>query len=126
MSTATMSEPQAERVTRLFELYSARVLGLARSRTTSPQIAQDVAGETWLRVVRSIDRLRASDDAAWSWLATITRYAAADYYRPFRSHERPTDWAEDGHRLPAAPSAEAEAVARLTLTERLTSAGVTR
>ncbi|MEU7743346.1 sigma factor [Nonomuraea sp. NPDC049158] len=103
-----LSSEAAERVARLYDLHRNRVLAVARRFTLSPDVAQDVAGETWLRVTRSIASLQGAEENAGAWLATICRRAAADFYRPRRSWELPTDWSDPAWavRLPAVSSVE--------------------
>lgn len=54
-------------------------------RVVVPEVAEDVASETWLEVVRCLDRFRGDETGFRSWLFTIARHRATDYHRR-RSH----------------------------------------
>src|SRR5437879_8624354 len=118
-----LSAAAAERLDRLFRLYSARVLAYAMTRAHRPEDAHDIAGETWAKACRCIAALRASDDHAMPWLASTVRTVAIDFYRPKRSTEEPADWTDAvaSRPLPASPAAETEtdvlALAELTVPE---------
>ncbi|MFF8996189.1 RNA polymerase sigma factor [Streptomyces sp. NPDC014983] len=100
----------ADRLDRLFRLYSPRLLAYARTLTRDAEAAQDIAAEAWARAVRSLPGFEGTDYAAYIWLRTIARHAAADYYN---AYERPEDWTEEvsSRALPAAASAEDVALA---------------
>ncbi|MEU4235372.1 sigma-70 family RNA polymerase sigma factor [Nonomuraea sp. NPDC026600] len=109
------------RLERLYRLYADRVLAVAVRRTGNRDVAQDVAGDVWLRAGISLARglLHGGDESAWPWLAAITRRAAIDHFRPARSHERPTDWDDPvhGRALPTAPPAEDAALVTVGVLE---------
>ncbi|MFF5914295.1 RNA polymerase sigma factor [Micrococcus luteus] len=118
-----LSAEAAERLDRLFRLYSSRVVAYAVTRAKRPEDAHDIAGETWAKACRTISGLRTDDDHAMPWLAGIVRHAAVDYYRPRRASEQPRDWTDAmaSFSLPAAPpadeSADVLALAELTVPE---------
>ncbi|MFF4709744.1 RNA polymerase sigma factor [Streptomyces sp. NPDC001297] len=105
-----LSAASAERLDRLFRLYNPRVVRLARQLANNADHADDIAATTWLAASRSVDSLRADDDHAMGWLATITRHAVRDFYAPRRAHEVPSDWTDavTAVSLPAAPAADAD------------------
>ena len=43
--------------------------------------AEDVAGDTWLQVVKGLPRFRGGEEAFRAWLFTIARHRAADWGR---------------------------------------------
>ncbi|MGW3715498.1 hypothetical protein ACWDN6_35825, partial [Streptomyces albogriseolus] len=59
--------------------------------------------------------LKADDDHAMGWLATLTRHAVRDFYKPRRNREQPRDWSDtvSSFALPTAPAAEDVALAEL-------------
>lgn len=115
-----LSAVSAERLDRLFRLYSDRVLAYAVSRARSVEDGHDIAGETWLQAARSIEKLRADDANAMPWLAGIVRHSVSAQYRPRRADERPTDWSDTlaSRKLPAEPSADGDVLALADLTAR--------
>ncbi|MEV0589729.1 sigma-70 family RNA polymerase sigma factor [Nonomuraea sp. NPDC050310] len=115
MADSALSPELADKVETLYRLYASRVTALAYRQTRNHAVADDVAGEAWLRVVRWVHTLRAENDQAWGWLSAIVRHAALDYYRPKRSTERVTDWSQSENALPAAESAEDTFLERLEL-----------
>ncbi len=110
-----LTAAESARLEGLYLRYAARVARVAQARTRDFHAAEDVASETWTRAAAWIPTLRADDDHAWAWLATITRRAAIDYYRPRRSTEKPTDWDTAADMLPTAPAAEDEALTRAAM-----------
>jgi RNA polymerase sigma-70 factor (ECF subfamily) len=55
----------------------------------APTAAEDLASETWLGVVRGIDRFRGNEPAFRAWVFTIARHEALDWRR--RAARRPTE-----------------------------------
>jgi len=76
------------------ELYHAelpRVYNFFRYRVGNNQLAEDLTSETFEKAWRNRERYR-SDIAAFStWLFTIARRVAQDYYRKHRHNEIPLD-----------------------------------
>jgi RNA polymerase sigma-70 factor (ECF subfamily) len=64
----------------------------------SPSAAEDLASETWLGVIRGLDRFQGGEPAFRAWVFTIARHEVLDWRR--RAARRPV---ED---LPAAGMAE--------------------
>ena len=57
---------------------------------------QDVASETWLRVIRDLHRFSGDGDGFTAWLFTIARYRAVDAARTERTTEQlPPDIGDD-------------------------------
>jgi RNA polymerase sigma-70 factor, ECF subfamily len=74
----------------------------------SAAAAEDLASETWLGVVRGIERFRGSEPAFRAWVFTIARHVALDWRR--RAAHRPTeDLAADGLLEQVAPDDPAAA-----------------
>jgi RNA polymerase sigma-70 factor, ECF subfamily len=74
----------------------------------SPAAAEDLASETWLGVVRGIERFRGTEPAFRAWVFTIARHEALDWRR--RAARRPTeDLAVDGLMEQVAPDDPAAA-----------------
>src|SRR5215203_5684616 len=55
----------------------------------APAAAEDLASETWLAVVRGIDRFRGSEPAFRAWVFTIARHELLDWRR--RAARRATE-----------------------------------
>jgi RNA polymerase sigma-70 factor, ECF subfamily len=55
----------------------------------APAVAEDLASETWLGVVRGIDRFRGNEPAFRAWVFTIARHEVLDWRR--RAARRPTE-----------------------------------
>jgi RNA polymerase sigma-70 factor (ECF subfamily) len=55
----------------------------------APAAAEDLASETWLAVVRGIDRFRGSEPAFRAWVFTIARHELFDWRR--RAARRPSE-----------------------------------
>ena len=54
-----------------------------------PAAAEDLASETWLAVVRSLDRFRGNEPAFRAWVFTIARHELLDWRR--RAARRPIE-----------------------------------
>jgi RNA polymerase sigma-70 factor (ECF subfamily) len=50
-------------------------------RVAAPSVAEDLASETWLGVVRGIDRFRGNESAFRAWVFTIARHELLDWRR---------------------------------------------
>jgi RNA polymerase sigma-70 factor, ECF subfamily len=50
-------------------------------RVAAPSAAEDLASETWLGVVRGIDRFRGNETAFRAWVFTIARHEMLDWHR---------------------------------------------
>jgi RNA polymerase sigma-70 factor, ECF subfamily len=55
----------------------------------APAAAEDLASETWLAVVRGLDRFRGNEPAFRAWVFTIARHQVLDWRR--RAARRPTE-----------------------------------
>ncbi len=74
-------------------------------RVIAPDVADDVAAETWLQVVRGLARF-SGDEAGWrAWLFTIARRRTIDEGR--RRSRRPTSPLDEltPHEMPSTPDA---------------------
>lgn len=111
--TGALTPQAAQRLDRLFRLYNGRVTAIARQLANGVDDADDIAASAWLVASRWVHTLQADDEQAMGWLATITRHAVRDYYKPRRSHEVPSDWTDavSSFALPTAPAAEDVALA---------------
>jgi len=47
----------------------------------APGAAEDLASETWLRIVQSLDRFRGDERAFRGWVFTVARHRAVDRWR---------------------------------------------
>jgi RNA polymerase sigma-70 factor (ECF subfamily) len=76
-------------------------------KVIAPESAEDVAAETWVTVVRGLDRFRGGEDAWRAWLFTTARRRVVDEGR--RRSRRPESPAADvgeGHVSQAADPAD--------------------
>jgi RNA polymerase sigma-70 factor (ECF subfamily) len=81
----------------------------------SPTVAEDLASETWLGVIRGIGRFRGAEPAFRAWVFTIARHELLDWRR--RAARRgPDDLPVEG--LPEQPAPDDPAAAAL---ERLST-----
>jgi DNA-directed RNA polymerase specialized sigma24 family protein len=117
------SASSAVRLTTLFTLYHDRLVRALRARLGRYDwhLAEDLAGETWVRAVASIELCRAADDRAFGWLMSLAQCAMADHYRLARNtRELATDFTGPrAYSLPKEWAAEDHALARLTVLIRL-------
>jgi RNA polymerase sigma-70 factor (ECF subfamily) len=58
-------------------------------RVVSPSAAEDLASETWLGVVRGLDRFEGNEPAFRAWVFTIARHEVLDWRR--RAARRPAE-----------------------------------
>lgn len=78
-------------------------------RVIAPKIADDVASETWLQVVRALAGFSGDEASFKSWLFTIARNKVTDTVR--LAARRPIEISDDGDTsAPAAPDDTAAAV----------------
>ncbi|MGW1021984.1 RNA polymerase sigma factor [Streptomyces niveus] len=112
-----LSPQSTERLDRLFRLHNRSVVALARSLANDAATGDDIAADAWLVAARWIDTLRADDDQAMGWLATLTRHAVRDYYKPRRNRERPSDWSDAAAAVALPVAAPAEDVALVSSPE---------
>lgn len=103
--------------TRLYDAYSPLVLGYLRSRR-APE-PEDLTGEVFLKLVRSLDTFSGDESDFRSWLLTVTHHAMVDEFR--RRGRRPEDPTERDELVAAAPPARSEptAIEELTTEEVL-------
>jgi DNA-directed RNA polymerase specialized sigma24 family protein len=120
------TEDGSSRLTRLFELHHDHLVRALRARLGRYDwhLAEDIAGETWARAVRSISKCRAADDQAFGWLMSLANAATVDHYRLARNtRELATDFTGPrAYCLPREWAAEDHALARLTVLIRLADA----
>jgi RNA polymerase sigma-70 factor, ECF subfamily len=72
---------------RLWEDLQPRLLRYCR--VVSPAAAEDLASETWLGVVRGLDRFQGNEAAFRAWVFTIARHELLDWRR--RAARRPAE-----------------------------------
>lgn len=82
-------------------------------RVIAPDVAEDVASDTWVQVVRGLAGFRGDEQAWRAWLFTTARRRSIDEGR--RRSRRPTAPLEDvaAGQLPTAPDAAEMALERL-------------
>ena len=93
----------------LHTLYARRLRAYIAARLGACyDLTDDMSQDAWLEVWRSLHMLRADDDRAFGWLATIARRVICRHFRLARStREEATDFGGPRARLlPKAPAAE--------------------
>jgi RNA polymerase sigma-70 factor (ECF subfamily) len=81
--------------TSLFRSVQPLLLRYLRTMTRDgPVAADDVAAETWVSVVRGLDRFRGDEDGFRGWVFTIARARLVDARRATRRLPLPVDAAE--------------------------------
>jgi len=106
----------------LYRTLQPRLLRYLRVRTTNG--ADDVAAETWLHVVRDLNRFHGNADDFRAWLFTLARHRAVDAARAARA--RPAIAVADVTDIASvelAPSAEAQALERISTEHALRLVG---
>ena len=68
----------------LYAHYQAMVLRVIRNRVSVQALAEDLAGEVWLRALRNIDRVTWQGRDFGAWLTTIARNIVVDHYKSGR------------------------------------------
>ena len=103
-----VSDLDRERLARAYRAYSTRLRSCiaARLGRYDFHLTEDLAAETWLRVVRQIPLYRGSDDRMMPWLMGIARNVIRESNR--RNRREVTDFSNQAcaYRLAPAPSAE--------------------
>ncbi len=103
---------------RLVELHGQAVYRLAYARTGSREDAEDVAQETFLRLVRAAPEFR-DEDHRRAWLLRVAANCAADLTRSlWRRRRRPLEEAEALGAPSPEPPEEGALAAVLALPER--------
>jgi RNA polymerase sigma-70 factor, ECF subfamily len=86
-------------------------------RTAAPEVAEDLASETWLEVARGLGHFQGGEEEFRAWMFTIARHRLIDWRRKTtRRRTEPVAW------LPERPSAvdtEEEALALIGTEEAL-------
>jgi RNA polymerase sigma-70 factor (ECF subfamily) len=70
---------------------SVQPLLLRYLRTVARDLADDVAAETWVSVVRGLDTFKGDEAGFRAWVFTIARARLVDAHRTARRHGTPTD-----------------------------------
>jgi RNA polymerase sigma-70 factor (ECF subfamily) len=71
----------AERCRAWYEEHGAAVYNYVRFHVASPDVAEDVTGETFLRALRAAEQFDAARGSARGWLLTIARNLVNDHRR---------------------------------------------
>jgi len=111
---ATLAEAQRgdeAAFARLFRDVQPTLLGYLR--IIAPEAADDVAGETWLHVVKGLAKFSGGEEAFRGWLFTIARHRAVDLGRS-RARRRTVPLAPSGAGERLAPDAADVALERIS------------
>ncbi|MDX1395187.1 MAG: sigma-70 family RNA polymerase sigma factor, partial [Gemmatimonadota bacterium] len=106
---------------RLVELHEARVYGLAVRLLGDPVKAEEAAQEAFVRLYRSLDRLR-GDAKLSTWLHRVTVNLCRDEQRRQKRAERLTDLDAAGPRLVVIEPGAQEALEASEMNDRVRAA----
>ena len=65
----------------IYRDYHGKVSGYIRSKINSPQDAEDITSDVFLKVYEKIDTFDESKSSLSTWIYTITRNTLTDYFR---------------------------------------------
>jgi RNA polymerase sigma-70 factor, ECF subfamily len=86
-----------EAFARLYDRYVDQVYGFVYRRVRSPELAEDLTSDVFLRALRSLDRFTWQGVDIGAWLMTIARNRVTDHFKSARARlEQPTDEIRDG------------------------------
>lgn len=80
----------------IFREYYNKVCGYIYSKVSSPQDAEDIAGDVFLKVFKKIDSFDDSKSSLSTWIFTITRNTLTDWFRTHRSFAEIPESVDDG------------------------------
>ena len=80
----------------IYRDYHGRVCGYIRSKINSPQDAEDMAADVFLKVYEKLDSFDESKASLSTWLYTITRNTLTDFYRTRKVFEEIPEATDDG------------------------------
>lgn len=107
-------------LTRLFRAFQPQLLGYLRHH--APDVADDLASETWLAAAKGLHSFEGEIGDFRAWLFTIARRRVADHYRSRARHprqvlhgsEREPSMADDTSSVVVEAMSSEEAIAALT------------
>ena len=106
----------------IYRDYHAKVSGYIRSKISSPQDAEDIAADVFVKVYDKLDSFDESRASLSTWIYTITRNTLTDYFRTRRVFgeipEAQADGSDVEEELCSAETLEALAAALKALDER--------
>ena len=89
----TVSDTQKESI---YRDYHGKVFGYIRSKINSPQDAEDIAADVFVKVFEKLDTFDESKASLSTWIYTITRNTMTDFFRTRRPFaEIPETLADD-------------------------------
>ena len=74
----TITDEQKEAI---YREYHGKVMGYIRTKISSPQDAEDLTSEVFLKVYEKLDSFDESKASLSTWIYTITRNTLTDYFR---------------------------------------------
>jgi RNA polymerase sigma-70 factor, ECF subfamily len=119
LERARANDPQA--LAELYDAYAGRVYGYLYRRVSSPQVAEDLTGDVFVKVLEALDSGKPWRTAFRAWLYRIAHNVVVDWYRgqariecePLDSWDVPV-----GASMPDVMADQALRRALLTLTEQ--------
>ncbi|MEH3033379.1 MAG: sigma-70 family RNA polymerase sigma factor [Aeromicrobium erythreum] len=106
-------EGDAEAFGQLYDHYVSSIYRFVYYRVGSPQLAEDLTSETFVRGLRAIQRFSWQGKDFGAWLTTIARNLVADHYKSSRARlELVSDDVPEGPQT--APSPEEDVMSLLT------------
>ncbi len=82
----------------LYRAHHGWVLTYVQRRVGRREVAEELAGDVFVRALTGLDRVRRTGSPFAAWLLTITRNVVVDHYRRASTHrEQPVDEIPDVH-----------------------------
>ena len=79
----------------IYRDYHGKVSGYIRSKINSPQDAEDITADVFLKVYEKLDTFDESKASLSTWIYTITRNTLTDYFRTRKVFAEITEIIED-------------------------------
>ena len=92
-------------LSQIHDRYYAEIYRFALYRTGRTEVADDIAGEVFLRLLDALHNGRAPQTTVRGWLYGVASNLVADHFRKAPRESMPLD---DTHAAPHSPAAEAE------------------
>lgn len=87
---------------RIYRDYHGKVLSYLCAKLNSPQDAEDLAADVFVKVCEKLDAFDESKASLSTWIYTVARNTLTDFYRTRRTFEQIPETQEDGSSVEAA------------------------
>ena len=114
-----------EAIAELYRLHRRFVFGAIYARTRDQQVAEDLTGDVFIKLIKRVDQFQWTGTDIRGWLLVIARNLVSDRYksasyRRERAYGSPDDYARDR------PDSDSEARIEHFVTDRLTAETIIR